>query len=117
LLQHLTSGGLGEKKAAGQINVQNLFPAFEGHVFGHGSPRGACVVYQNIDAAEPFNRRVNDGLDLLRVGNIANLPDHIAALCREFIDGIVKPFNTAGTEHQVRPGFRQSFGHFFTDAA
>jgi hypothetical protein len=51
---HVAGGELGELKDAGEIDLKDLLPVFEGDLFGGGAENGSGVVDEDVDAAESF---------------------------------------------------------------
>jgi hypothetical protein len=51
---HVAGRELGELKDAGEIDLKNLLPVFEGDLFGGGAQDGSGVVDEDVDAAKSF---------------------------------------------------------------
>src|SRR4029434_8326543 len=73
-LQHLAAGCLRKDERAGQIDVDDLLPLGERHGLRPLAPRYAGVVDKDVDLPEPFDGRIDDGLDLFDIRHIASHP-------------------------------------------
>jgi len=112
LFDHARSGRLGADKRASKIDVDNLLPIFERHVDSRFANVDACVVDQNVDAAEfAFGLR-DDFANLLFVGDVrseSNGP-HVVFLGDRF-GGLLGFSGGAGTDNDVGGDAGQCIGH------
>lgn len=115
-LEHVAPRGLGAKKCPRQIDVDDLLPLFERHVFRLGGPRDAGVVDQDVDFPERRDRLVNQGLDVGGPGDVADFALDAEASRPHRRDGRREPLLAARAEHERRACFREPFGHFLADA-
>ena len=80
----LRAGELGELEDAGEVDLQDVVPVFEGDVFGGGAEDGAGVVDEDVDAAE---RVVDLGEEVFGAGGGGEVGLEGVRRCHRRLDG------------------------------
>ncbi len=91
LLHHVGHGGAGAEEGRAQVEAQDEVPVVRLHLPDLRVPAPADVVDQDVDAAEPRDRGVDQPLGRPLVGEVAGHGQRLASACRDGGGGLLEP--------------------------
>src|SRR5262249_38112287 len=109
--EHLAPNALAEQEGSGEIDVDDRLPFLQRHILGRSAPRDARVVDQYVDLAKRLNRPVNNRLNVIGIGDVAQHPLAPVTAAAEVFHGWRQPLLPSGKQHERGSGFGQPFGH------
>src|SRR5580693_8202935 len=108
---HEFSGSLRKQKSARQVRLDHFVPMFETHFFDRRAPGCACIVDENIDAAELRHGRIDNSLNLGRIFHVATEGQGLHSEALQFGGGPFAALLFAGAQDEISAHFRQAFRH------
>ena len=110
-LLHVPDGQLGELEHGADVDVHDPVEVFEVVVDEWFADVNAGVVYQDVQAPSPLDRRGEQCLDIVRVADVRRMQADLDGSVRQVRPGFFQPGEIGGGQEQVCPRGGVSLGN------